>query len=521
MPIRMEKDDPQGPQRPSNDPRRNTGGSNPLGKLLPFILLFLFKKPKLLIPILAIGAVWYFFLGGQEMLSGGIDQSSAEAGDFFFGATLDEEHYDQAEVFEPVSYGASYSAGSLPPSVSLLRYAPTRQHQGRQGSCVGWASSYGARSILQARATGKAPDQVAFSPAYLYNQIALPGCQGAYMLDAMETMRTGGVLPFSQYPYDERSCSNKPDSREQQAAQQFRIKGYNRLTLGANNYTPDLEGIKQHLAQGAPVVIGMQVGGTFMHAMQGQAAWRPTQRDRSLYGFSGHAMCVIGYDDNREGGAFQIMNSWGRGWGDDGIAWVNYSDFKFFVKEAYGLYPMGEAEKFDPNKLAVKFGLVDNATQSLLPLQAAGERVFRTSRPISKGDKFKVAVTNSIECYIYVFGEETDGSSYVLFPYTPKHSPYCGITGTRLFPKDYSMTADEIGNRDRIAIVVSKELLDYNTLNERINQSRQSTYAGKLREALRAVEIADVKFAAGDAVEFLCDTKGRSAVGMVLEIDKR
>ena len=104
-----------------------------------------------------------------------------------------------------------------------------------------------------------------------------------------------------------------------------------------------------------------------------------------------------------------------------------------------------------------------------------------------KGDKFKVAITNSSECYIYVFGEETDGSSYVLFPYTSKHSAYCGITGTRLFPKDHSMVADELGNKDRIAVVVSKEKLNYNKLNQLINQSRQSTYAGKFNETLGSI----------------------------------
>ncbi|ULT46065.1 DUF4384 domain-containing protein [Niabella defluvii] len=50
-------------------------------------------------------------------------------------------------------------------------------------------------------------------------------------------------------------------------------------------------------------------------------------------------------------------------------------------------------------------------------------------------------VKNSTECYIYIFGQETNGSSYVLFPYlkpgetVSKHAPYCGITGYRLFPK--------------------------------------------------------------------------------------
>jgi hypothetical protein len=241
------------------------------------------------------------------------------------------------------------------------------------------------------------------------------------MNEAMETLRQHGDLPFSKFGYDERSCSRTPNQSQASEAAQFRIKGYNRLSQGASNYGLDLDGVKQHIAQGAPVVIGMMVGGSFMHQMVGRNEWQPTQRDYSGYGFSGHAMCVIGYDDNRQ--AVQIMNSWGPEWGNNGVAWVNYDDFTRFTKEAYGLYPMGSAEKYDPNKLAVKFGLVENESQTLIPLQQGGDRVFRTRAPMRAGTKFKVAITNSIECYVYVFGQETDGSSYVLFPYTEKHSP--------------------------------------------------------------------------------------------------
>lgn len=517
MAIRMEKDDPQGPRKNNNDPRRS-GGANALLRWLPLILLFVFKKPKLLIPILLIGGIWYFFLGGQEMLSGGYTDPNADQ--FFFGATLSEEEYDKAQVFEPLSYGSNVGQ-RLPASVSLQQYAPPRLQQGRQGSCVGWASAYAARTILEAKETGQDPQQIAFSPAYLYNQIALQGCQGAYMRDAMEAMQQNGAVPFQQFRYDERSCSREPGGNLIQLGRQFRIKGFTRLTTGANNYQPDITGIKQHLAQGAPVVIGMQVGGTFMSRMVSQKVWRPTQRDRSLYGFSGHAMCVIGYDDNLEGGAFQIMNSWGPQWGDRGIAWVRYPDFQGFVKEAYGIYPTTSSNQPTARKMAVEFGLLDNESQSIIALQQVGDYLFQTVRPISKSDKFKVLVANTVECYIYVFGQESDGSSSVLFPYTSKHSPYCGITGTRLFPKDYSMTPDDVGNQDYIAVVVSKEPLQYDVLNSRMNNSRQRSYAGKLREALDEERITNVQFQANSTVSFNASTGDKNAVGMVIAIDKR
>ena len=516
MPIRMEQDSPQDPNRRRNN---NSGGGNSLLKFLPLVLMFIFKRPKLILPALVIGGIWYFFLGGQQMLSGG-PQISENNSDFFFGASLNEEKFDQAQVFEPLAYG--YGQNTLPKKVSLEQYAPQSLHQGQQGSCVGWASAYAARTILQSRASGTDPNNVAFSPAYLYNQIALSGCQGAYMIDAMKAMKQNGSVPFNQFRYNASSCSQKPNQNHIQSGRQFVIKGYNRLTLGANNYKPDILAIKQNLAQGAPIVIGMQVGGTFMSRMLGQSTWYPSQRDYSLRGFSGHAMTVIGYDDNREGGAFHIMNSWGQDWGNRGKAWVKYKDFEYFVKEAYGLYPMGSSDdkKFDANKMAVEFGLLDNKSQSTISLKQKSDMVFQTVKPIRKGDKFKVVIANSIECYIYIFGQETDGSSYVLFPYTSKHSPYCGITGTRIFPKNESLTADNIGNKDLISIIVSKKEIDFNQLNNRINGSGQQSYAGKVREAIANQKISSVKFQAGNTIAFNAELNGKNAVAMVIEIDK-
>ena len=311
-------------------------------------------------------------------------------------------------------------------------------------------------------------------------------------------------------------------SNEIQAGRQFRIKGYNRLTLGASNYKPDVMAIKQHLAQAAPVVIGMQVGGTFMSRMLGQDLWRPDQRDYSLRGFSGHAMCVTGYDDNKYGGAFHIMNSWGTDWGNQGNAWVRYKDFEYFVKEAYGLHPMGspEEQQANQNKLAVEFGLINIDTKKLIPLKQTGDMTFQTTAPLKSGDKFKVLVGNEVECNIYVFGQETDGSSYVLFPYTNKHSPFCGITGTRLFPKDYSMKLDEVGNQDLIGVLVSKEQLDFADFNRKINSSRQNSYSGKIRDAMGNQRVSAVNFRAGESIAFNTDLNGKNAVAVIIAIDK-
>jgi hypothetical protein len=278
--------------------------------------------------------------------------------------------------------------------------------------------------------------------------------------------------------------------------------------------------MKQNLAQGAPVVIGMMVGGSFMQDMMGKKVWIPTRDDYDMAGFGGHAMCVIGYDDFLEGGSFQIMNSWGEEWGEKGLAWIRYKDFEVFAKEAYGTYPMGSASAPKSDKLDVQIGLINNSSNQNIALSQKEDNVFETSEPIHVGDKFKMEVTNSLDCYTYIFGQETDGSSYVLFPYTPKHSPYCGITGTRLFPKDYSMQADDKGSKDLIAVVVTKTAIDYKELNDAINKGKGS-YGAKVNAAIADMQIEDVQFKTSDRVSFQCAPNGKNAVAVIVEIDKK
>jgi hypothetical protein len=57
----------------------------------------------------------------------------------------------------------------------------------------------------------------------------------------------------------------------------------------------------------------------------------------SKYPVGGHALCVVGYDDNVGGGAFKIANSWGKNWGKSGFFWLRYKDLDM-VRCAYSMF---------------------------------------------------------------------------------------------------------------------------------------------------------------------------------------
>lgn len=537
MPIRM-TDDPQDQQ--SND--SGGGGNFPGGgggrggggllSLLPLLLSLFGRgggKGKGLLLLLAVGIGAYFLLG-----RGGCNVNDIAA-NLATGGFLDPQQFEKAEIYEPLA--DDDTKNPLPESANLQRFCPTPQNQGSQGSCVAWSSAFAAHTILESSRTGKQPNEVAFSPSFMYNQIGMEGCQGSYIIRAMEFMTKRGDVPYEQFPYTDQDCQRQPDNSLQQQAAQYRMRGFNRLSLGDRNDAVDLRAIRENLAQGAPVVIGMMVGQSFMQPMMGKDVWIPESGDRSMMGFGGHAMCVVGYDDKKYGGSFLIMNSWGQEWGTNGFAWVRYGDFQTYVREAYGVNPM-HAGNENVQQFTCEVGLVSvqydgkkTIAGDYIALRNIGGNRFETTAPVRPGDKFKMELKNTTECYVYVFGKEVDGTSYTLFPYPrtddptkTKYSPFCGITGVRLFPKDKSMTPDSIGvgGRDVIAVVISKKELDWYKLNQQISTDPSSDFGSRLNRALSSSLIRNVRYSSTGNGTLRFDVTGdaNNVVACIVEVTK-
>jgi Papain family cysteine protease len=521
MPIRMEED-PNDQDPIDNNPGGGNGGGGRggLGSLLPMLIGLLFRYPKLLIPALIIGGVFFFWKGGCNNPSAGGDQQQQQSG-FSTGGVLDPKEYGKSDIFNFLY--EDNKSNPLPENFSLLKYAPRRGNQGAQGSCVAWSNAYSIRTILYAQQTGQNPDDVAFSPSFLYNNIKIDNdCQGSYIQRAVDFMQKRGAVPMKDFAYDPNTCSQNIPSGLNDKAGNFTIKGAQRLGENPNAglKLQDILQIKHAIAAGSPVAIGMMVGGSFMQDMMGKEVWHPTSEDRDMQGFGGHAMTVIGYDDNLEGGALQIMNSWGPEWGKDGIGWVRYRDFVHFTREAYAYAPMGKAGVEVPNEFDVEFGLMNTTTKADIALQNTGNGVFTTKNIVAPGTKFKVKIKNNIECYTYVFGQDTDRSCYVLYPYTAKHSPYCGVTGTRVFPRGFNMVPDKIGDKDYIAVLISKKPLNYEDVKAKINANKQDDFAAACRAALSGELISGVKFRTTETVSFTADAKDNKDVLVVIEVRK-
>ncbi len=232
---------------------------------------------------------------------------------------LDEDQY------RDIPLASTSMMGALPSQVDLSNWFPTPGNQGNQSSCVGWAVAYGLKSYQEAveRRQPPASSTNVFSPSFIYNQIKLNHCGGgSYIYDALNLLKKSGVSTWESFPYAEYDCNAIPSQTVSNQAKDFAIADWRRV-----NIQDDIE-IKSQLNAGFPVVIGMMVDEGFERLGYNQTYQAPSGQSKG-----GHAMVVVGYDDNKN--AYKVFNSWGTDWGTNGLGWVSYQVFKDRVREAY------------------------------------------------------------------------------------------------------------------------------------------------------------------------------------------
>ncbi|WP_396636086.1 C1 family peptidase [Maribacter sp. R77961] len=326
-------------------------------------------------------------------------------------------------------------------STSLKQYVPEVRDQGSYGTCVGWASSYYGRTILEARLaanTNRASiTQNTFSPVFTYLNANVDddyNCQGgAFIGKAMETMVEKGVPYYKDFDV---MCETDFPEKLLDDAKNYRIKDFTRIFGSDESEDIKVDGVKRSLLNGNPVVIGFKVENSFFSA---KTVYEPD----NLGTEGGHAMCVIGFDDDKYGGSFELVNSWGNTWGNDGFMWVRYADFARYTRYAFEMIPMkaqpnekillaGELELKLRNDTAMKvnkeksdytssvFGFQQVVVEE--EVQSIGD--YSTEETYPMGTRYRMTAKVNKPSYVYVLGVDDKNPTSLLFPHNDSISPY-------------------------------------------------------------------------------------------------
>lgn len=190
----------------------------------------------------------------------------------------------------------------LPSSIDYTpKLLPVRD-QGDTPMCVAYASA----------AMKEYQDQpgVYLDPSDLYAQRADKSIEGMELQEAMQILQRRGIAP------------HPPNHRI----------GQYTFILG------NINAVKQALVSLGVMVVALP----YNPSAKGDQFWAGANSADQV----GHCVAIVGYDDSRQ--ALKLRNSWGAQWGEQGYAWMPYSDF---VNCAWASYSATDQDgKSDPEQ---------------------------------------------------------------------------------------------------------------------------------------------------------------------------
>lgn len=204
----------------------------------------------------------------------------------------------------------------LPPMIDLRPNDPSIYDQGQLGSCTANAIAAAIEHNL------KNQNKKIFTPSRLfiyYNERVMEGTvkydNGAYIRDGIKSVNTLGVCHETTWKYDISKFKRKPIKTAFNSALKNKTILYQRINQS-------LYDMKYCLYTGFPIVIGFSVYTSFETNNVATTGIVPMPgTNEQLLG--GHAVLVVGYDENRQ--VWICRNSWSDKWGDKGYFYLPYN----------------------------------------------------------------------------------------------------------------------------------------------------------------------------------------------------
>jgi hypothetical protein len=432
--------------------------------------------------------------------------------EFGMGLLLEDSLYANSPVAAPLMRG---DFDDLPLTASLKSFAPTPGYQGPYSTCAGWSTAYSSRTILEALRknwTGEAIDSNVFSPSFVYNQIRMKkGCGGGTsLISALDVLKEQGGVKLKDFAYD---CDREVTPLDKVKAVEYRIIEYRDITFAPSE--SKVKNVKKSLAEGRPVVIAMDCAPTFSRVKE---VWIPDSSEYKNWG-RGHALTVIGYDDNKAGGAFEILNSWGTDWGKEGFAWIRYSDFDFFCKYAFEVIDKSAP---DPDSYDLSGTLLFRESNNTEMKSKFNGQYFVMEKPYSSGTLFELIISNNEPAYVYAFSSDLTYKTYKIFPFNERMVAYLPYRENNVaIPDEESFNMlDETEGTSYFCFFYSKVSLDIDKIMADI-ESTEGTFWERITKILSgySVDKNNIVYNYDGKITFKAKSKGHSVVPVLVEIN--
>lgn len=217
-------------------------------------------------------------------------------------------------VFEERSLTTDRSA--LPAEVDLRgRFRTAIENQGSTNSCVGHAATAAMEAGFRTTVDRSRLFVYWNARSFEGTTGSDPGCQ---IRNAMRGIATYGAATESLWPWNTSALRTKPSSAAYSDGLTVRpmIASYQRVTT--------LQGLKEALAKGLPVVFGFSMTDTFVNVTRSTGHLPYPATGERIRG--GHAVVAVGYSEAMK--TVLCRNSYGSSWGKGGYFTMDYKWFE-------------------------------------------------------------------------------------------------------------------------------------------------------------------------------------------------
>jgi hypothetical protein len=367
-------------------------------------------------------------------------------------------------------------------------FCPKVGNQDKIGSCVGWATGYGAMTIAtsisnnQNDNNGYITDN-AYSALFIYNQIKSTGdCDGgSYIGDALDLVKSKGDCFWREFDSENvNECNKKPTAADFASASNFYLKEYYSLFSTKESLEKKINIICQSLASNKPVIVALGLTKNFFNLNRQNYVWKP-QAGQPIVGY--HALVIIGYDLGNK--TFEVMNSWGD-WGNHGFFKIRFDDLANTCVYAYS-FILDSKRQVNETKLTGDFQFLKYQITNT-PFQEIGVKfennIYKATQVNKVLESFRLIAKNISEnSYVYVFSIDANNKAEIHFPKTESSNTKNGFgfdevpiipskDAKIIIPSKNTILQISHAGTDHLCILYSKEKIE--NIQDRIKKVKES-----------------------------------------------
>lgn len=435
------------------------------------------------------------------------------------GLVFNPEKYKKGVKKQKLDGEEGVKSNGLPLTISLRPFCPLPQDQGEELSCTMWASIHGIMSIYHAierkAVTPLEVSKITFSKAYAFNQMVDSVKQAVPVEDVFQFLQKKGTCLATTFRTDA-PLEQKPDALANEEAHYFRLDRF------AEVYDPDtaitqakhILRFKRLLADSMPIFIGIHRPDFFNNI--GTKKWRLDSS--TIESDKAHALCLIGYDDIDS--TFEVMNSYGCNWGDNGFTKIHYHDLIRLLVCAYTLKPHFETSKTFIEivlRRPSRYTSCNDAQYEEVRVHYNSEQqVYQTvQEKWMEGTGFQMALRKvPVGWHVYAFGMNPMGEVSIFHESVMEKNNI-----EKVIPSENTQLAMESGGSEYMCLIFSKHpLSNFKEKIKKLEKPTNGNFYAQLQKAFSKTLLINPR-QLQERMACLNSKETDKAIGLVLKIN--